>query len=114
VEKDNNSTTLILWRNIMAHVYKPLIREQSIACHVFRSPEWFFKDNKSFQCISSQLIVKNNSFVFTDVGEINISDNLKWNCTNNLSCEYFKGFSTLLKTSNNDKVIKNIININDL
>lgn len=98
----------------MAHVYKPLIREQSITRHVFRSPEWFFKDNECFQCIGSQLIVKNDSFVFTDVGKIDISNNLKWDCTNNLSRKYFKGFSTLLKACNDNKVIKNIININDL
>lgn len=114
MEENNNSAAFIFGWNIMAHIGQPWVREQSIACHVLGSPEWFFKHDESFQGICSELIVKNDSFVFTDTGEVDISDDLEWNCTDNLFCKDFKRLISLFKTSNNNEVLKNIVNINGL
>ena len=114
MKNDQNTTTLIFRRNVMTHIAQPFIWKQPISTFLFVPPNRFSQHDKCFQSIRSQLIVKNNPFIFAYLSKVYISDNLKRNSANNLFCKDLdRKASLFLKVSNYCDIILNIVNINN-
>jgi hypothetical protein len=99
----------------MAHATQPIIWKQTISTFLFLSPKSLAENNECFQSVCSQLIIKDNSFIFADLSKIDVPNNLKWHRANYLFGNHLNWqASWFLKISYHGNVVLDIVDVNDL
>lgn len=97
----------------MAHIGKPIIRKKTISAQLSFSPKSLTKNDKSFESVSPQLIVKNDSLVFAYLCKVYVSNHLKRNCTNYIFGDYSDRNAAFPNVSDDCPIVMDIIHIDD-
>jgi len=114
VEKHQNPAALVLRRNVVTHVGKPVVRKQPVPALLLQSPKRLTENHERLQCVCSELVVKNHSFVFADVCEVYVSNDLKWNGADHLFGDHLNWGSVLLNVCDHCLVVVDVVDIDDL